>query len=97
MKISFHVDATLPPHAGEFIQSRCSSEFARFDSVVDEVHVSLADENGPKGGESIRCVVRVQLQRRSDVIIHEQSNIRVNDCKWVRIRKLRNYLIIWVY
>lgn len=75
MKISFHVDATLPPHAGEFIQSRCSSAFARFDSVIDEVHVTLTDENGPKGGESIRCVVRVQLQRRSDVIIHDQSDI----------------------
>jgi hypothetical protein len=75
MKISIHTDSSLPPHAGELIQRRCESAFARFESDIDEVFVTLTDENGPKGGESIRCVVRVQVPRRPDVIIHEQSDI----------------------
>lgn len=74
MKISIHVDPSLPANAGELIERRCSFALSRFDSVIDEVFVTLTDENGPKGGESIRCVVRVVLVRRSDVIIHEQSD-----------------------
>ncbi len=75
MKISFHLDSSVPPHAGELIRSRCSTAFARFESTIEEVYVTLADVNGPKGGESIRCVVRVQMHRRPDVIIHEQADI----------------------
>lgn len=74
MKISFHIDACLPPETGDLIERRCEFAFARFATVIEGVTVTVTDENGPKGGESIRCVVRVQLLRRADVIIHEQSD-----------------------
>lgn len=74
MKISAHIDSSLPPHASELIDRRCSFAFSRFDSSVEEVFVTLTDENGPKGGESIRCIVRVKLHRKPDVIINEQSD-----------------------
>lgn len=74
MKISVHIDSSLPPHASDLIERRSSFAFSRFESSVEEVFVTLTDENGPKGGESIRCVVRVQLHRLPDVIIHEQSD-----------------------
>ena len=75
MKISIHVDSSLPPHAAELIHRRCTSAFSRFESDIDDVFVTLTDENGPKGGESIRCVVRVRQIRRPDVIIHTQADI----------------------
>jgi len=74
MKISFHFDACLPPDTGDLIQRRCEFAFDRFAAVIEGVTVTLTDQNGPKGGESIRCVVRVQLLRRADVIICEQSD-----------------------
>ncbi|MCA9085365.1 MAG: HPF/RaiA family ribosome-associated protein [Planctomycetaceae bacterium] len=74
MKISVHIDSSIPSHATELIHRRSAFAFGRFESTVEAVFVTLTDENGPKGGESIRCVVRVQLHRRSDVIIHEQSD-----------------------
>lgn len=74
MKISSHLDSSLPPHAGDLIQRRCEFAFGRFDSIIEQVVVTVTDENGPRGGESIRCVVRVPLLRRPEVIITEQSD-----------------------
>ncbi|MCA9061566.1 MAG: HPF/RaiA family ribosome-associated protein [Planctomycetaceae bacterium] len=74
MKISVHVDSGIPAHASELINRRCLYAFGRFDNAISEVFVTLTDENGPKGGDSIRCVIRVQLHRRTDVIIHEQCD-----------------------
>lgn len=75
MKISFHIDSSLPAQAGELIERRCCFAFSRFSSIIDDVFVNLTDENGPRGGESMHCVVRVQMHRRPDVIIHEQADI----------------------
>lgn len=75
MKIRVHTDSSLPPHAPDLIERRCAFAFSRFESAINEVFVTLTDENGPRGGESIRCVVRVPLQGRPDVIIHEQADI----------------------
>ncbi|MCA9061293.1 MAG: HPF/RaiA family ribosome-associated protein [Planctomycetaceae bacterium] len=74
MKISVHVDSAIPSHASELIDRRCQYAFGRFDNAISEVFVTLTDENGPRGGECIRCVIRVQLHRRADVIIHEQCD-----------------------
>ncbi|MFN8708541.1 MAG: hypothetical protein ACK526_03060 [Planctomyces sp.] len=75
MKISIHVDSSLPPHAAELIERRCESAFHRFSSVIDDVFVTLTDENGPKGGDSIQCVLRVRQVRHADVIIHTHADI----------------------
>lgn len=74
MKISFHLDSSLPPQASDLIQRRCEFAFGRFESIIEEVIVTVTDENGPRGGDSIRCVVRVPMLRRPEVIIHEQAD-----------------------
>lgn len=74
MKISVHIDSSLPASAAELIERKCSYAFGRFDSIIEDLRVTLTDENGPKGGDSIRCTVILRLLRRGDVIIHEQSD-----------------------
>ncbi|MCA9035419.1 MAG: hypothetical protein KDA91_09820 [Planctomycetaceae bacterium] len=74
MKINVHIDSSISSSASDLIHRRCSFAFSRFESSIDEVFVTLTDENGPRGGESIRCVVRIQISKRPDIIIHEQCD-----------------------
>ncbi|MBL8817047.1 MAG: hypothetical protein JNL58_13550 [Planctomyces sp.] len=74
MKISVHIDSSLPASAAELIDRKCQFAFGRFEPIIEDLRVSLTDENGPKGGNSIRCTVILQLLRRGEVIIHEQSD-----------------------
>lgn len=73
MMINFHGAAEFSKDSEEFAVRRCEFALDRFSKTIDAVQISLRDENGPRGGEDIHCVVRVSLIGLPDVIVHEQS------------------------
>lgn len=73
MKILFHGDHAFSGDTEEFISSRCESAFDRFNSVIREIKVTVRDENGPRGGDDIRCIIQITMSGLADVIVHEQA------------------------
>jgi putative sigma-54 modulation protein len=73
MKILFHGDHTFSRDAEEFIANRCESAFDRFQSAIREIRVNVRDENGPRGGDDIRCTIHILMAGLADVIVHELS------------------------
>ncbi len=73
MMINFHGTAEFSKDSEEFATRRCEFALDRFSKAVTAVQISLRDENGPRGGEDIHCVVRVSLNGLPDVIVHEQA------------------------
>ena len=73
MMINFHGAAEFSKDSEEFAVRRCEFALDRFSKTIVAVQISLRDENGPRGGEDIHCVVRVSLNGLPDVIVHEQS------------------------
>ena len=43
--------------------------FDRFSSHVDSIDISLADLNGPKGGEDVQCRMKVLLQGKGELVV----------------------------
>lgn len=73
MKILFHADRVFSKDAEEFVARRCESAFDRFRSTIDEIRITARDENGPRGGDDIQCVVQILLMRLPDVIVRERA------------------------
>lgn len=45
----------------------------RFSERVDDVQVSIHDENGPKGGEDKRCIIRGVLRGLGPIQVEENG------------------------
>lgn len=73
MKILFHGDHAFSRDTEEFIFYRCESAFDRFDSAIRDIKVTVRDENGPRGGDDIRCIIQIAMNGLADVIVHEQA------------------------
>ena len=73
MRIRYHVDKSLPKLVVEATERRTLMKLGRFADAIHEVHVSLKDINGPRGGVDKRCLVRVKLNRGNDVIVQESA------------------------
>ena len=73
MKILFHGDHAFSKDIEEFIYSRCEPAFDRFDSVIRDIKVTVRDENGPRGGDDIRCIIQIAMTGLADVIVHDQA------------------------
>lgn len=73
MKILFHGDHAFSRDAEDFITLKCDSAFDRFQSAIREIRVTVRDENGPRGGDDIRCIIHIVLSGLADVIVHEQA------------------------
>jgi ribosome-associated translation inhibitor RaiA len=74
MKILFHGDDAFTRDARDYVARRCESAFDRFESTIQEIRVTVRDENGPRGGDDIRCTIQVSLHRLADVIVHERAS-----------------------
>ena len=61
----------LTPALEEHIDRRLRFALTRFGGQLRQVHLTLADVNGPRGGKDIHCKIRVDLDGRSDLVVRE--------------------------
>ena len=73
MKILFHGDHEFTRDAEELVIRRCEYAFDRFENSIREIRVTARDENGPRGGDDIHCIIHVTMTRMADVIVHEKA------------------------
>ncbi len=52
-----------------YIHVRCGFKLGKFAERIERVSVRLEDVNGPKGGASRRCAVKVVLTRHESVVV----------------------------
>ena len=63
-----HVDVTPTLH--DLVNRRVQFALARFEHAVREVHVTLGDTNGPRGGVDKTCQVRLGGPGVADIVVH---------------------------
>ena len=63
-----HVDVTPALH--ELVNRRAAFALARFEHAVREVHVTLGDRNGPRGGVDKTCQVRLVGPGVAAIVVH---------------------------
>ncbi len=68
MKIIFR-GIPLGPPLGARMERRLVRELTRILADPIETVVTVADENGPKGGRAMRCALTVRLPRRPPVYV----------------------------
>lgn len=73
MRILCRIGKSLPKTVRDVVERRAALKLSRFADLIAAVHVSVRDINGPRGGVDLRCQIRVQLKRGSDVIIQETA------------------------
>lgn len=62
----------------EYVQRRLSFVFGSTRSSVRRISVRLSDENGPRGGDDMRCRMQVRLAAAPSVVIEDtESNLYV--------------------
>jgi len=57
----------------EHAERRARFTLGRHSGQIARVSISLADINGPKGGEDKSCTVQIRLQQSEPVVIVEQG------------------------
>jgi ribosomal subunit interface protein len=54
-----------------FVDERLEHALGRFRHLVGGVDVHISDENGPRGGEALRCRVVVDVRREGALVVEE--------------------------
>ena len=54
-----------------FVDERLEHALGRFRHMVGGVDVHISDENGPRGGEALRCRVVVDMRREGALVVEE--------------------------
>ncbi|MGH1486786.1 MAG: HPF/RaiA family ribosome-associated protein [Cellvibrionaceae bacterium] len=55
----------------EHIKNRIEFALSRFSGLITKIVVSVADENGPKGGVDKTCTVRIKTDQLSELIVKD--------------------------
>lgn len=48
--------------------------FSRYGDQIRGAEVTLQDVNGPKGGEDMRCLVTIRLNKSKSIVVQEQAD-----------------------
>jgi len=56
-----------------FIGRKLTEAFASFTAPPIAVRVGFVDENGPKGGDAIRCGINAELPRRAAIHVEHRA------------------------
>ena len=64
----------IPRNEGQVLISRVRDAFARVASRTERLHLSLKDDNGPRGGRDKICTIRAYLTNGRQVIVRERSS-----------------------
>lgn len=73
MRIICRIDKALPKTVRDVAERRAALKLSRFADLIETVHVSVRDINGPRGGSGLRCRIRIQMKRGPDVIVEETA------------------------
>lgn len=63
----------LTPSLRDYITRRLSQTLAHIRDDIKKVVVRISDDNGPRHGVDKRCMVRVALRGRKDVVVQDIS------------------------
>lgn len=74
MRVTCQIDKGLPGFVKDVIHDRTAEKLSRFGDFIREIHVTLRDINGPRGGIDMECQVRVRLRRHPEVIVTERAS-----------------------
>ena len=74
MRVTCQIDKNLPGFVKDVVEDRTTAKLSRFENLIQDIHVTLRDINGPRGGIDMECQVRVRLRRHPDVIVTERAN-----------------------
>lgn len=55
------------------VKSKLHRIFSRYGDRIRATEVTLEDVNGPKGGEDMRCLVTVKLNKSKSIVVKEQA------------------------
>ncbi len=61
-------------HQRDHIDRCLQFAFDRFSTHVNDIDISLADVNGPKGGEDVQCRIRISLHGTGELIVEGKGN-----------------------
>lgn len=74
MKITHRVDDNFPKAAtGEALEQLANTRLSRFSSRIRDVHATVTDLNGPRGGVDIRCRVQLTFKRGNRIVIQSTA------------------------
>lgn len=72
MNIELHTQGIAPTEQlKDHIERRLRFALTRFGRKLRRVHVTLSDQNGPKGGFDTQCKVRAELSDAGPIVIQQ--------------------------
>lgn len=70
MRMNLRTKGILPTrNLREHVERHVRFALGRFRRRVRDVKVQLVDENGPRGGEDVRCKIRARLEPRGELVV----------------------------
>jgi len=78
MKFNLNLrDVDKDPDIEDYVNKRLSFALARAEHVINDIHVTIADINGPKGGLDKQCRILLTSDLVEPVVVSErQSTLR---------------------
>lgn len=74
MKITSRIDSNLPKTIADRVEHYANTRLNRFASAIREVHATVTDLNGPRGGVDMRCQLYVTLRKGGvEVLVQETA------------------------
>lgn len=73
MKVTCHTNKHLPSSVSNSVEYHANTRLNRFAPMITDVHATVTDENGPRGGVDIRCQLAITMKRGVKVQIRETS------------------------
>lgn len=63
----------LDANLKQFVERRLEFSIGRFAKRITDVHVRLADVNGPRGGLDQHCRITIHLHPRGEILIEDRA------------------------
>lgn len=64
----------LPSNSGANLAARVGRVFSRLASGISNLHVTLKDINGPRGGRDKVCMLRAELAGGGQIVVIDRSS-----------------------
>ncbi len=71
MELEIHVSKGVAIARENNLEALVAESFERFASHVRRVSLVISDQNGPRGGNDTRCILRVTLDGLPEVVVEE--------------------------
>ena len=55
------------------VNNKLDRIFSRYGDQIRGAEVTLQDVNGPKGGEDMKCLVTIKLNKSKSIVVQEQA------------------------